>query len=104
MDPPHRHECVIVVRSHSEGNGICVFSHEALNQEVPECYHIVTEADELKSFRKWKEGGSIEAARTSMSPEAALKKQLAERSEEVATAEAEIAKLKAEVARLVGAE
>jgi hypothetical protein len=37
----HRHECVIVVRSDSKANGICVFSHEALNQEVPECYHVV---------------------------------------------------------------
>ena len=38
----HRHECVMVVRADSEAAGVCVFSHEALNQGTPECYHIVT--------------------------------------------------------------
>ena len=39
----HRHECVMVVRSDSAANGICVFSHEALvDQASPECYRIVT--------------------------------------------------------------
>ena len=39
----HRHECVMVVRSDSAANGICVFSHEALvDQSSPECYRIVT--------------------------------------------------------------
>ena len=37
----HRHEVVIVVRSDQEQNGICVFSHEALNQATPECHHII---------------------------------------------------------------
>ena len=39
----HRHECVMVVRSDSAANGICVFSHEALvGQGSPEGYRIVT--------------------------------------------------------------
>ena len=37
----HQHECVMVVRSDSKATGICVFSHTALNQEAPECYHIM---------------------------------------------------------------
>ena len=51
----HHHECVMVVRADTEANGICVFSHEALQQEVPECYRIVTPDEEAKQFTAWLE-------------------------------------------------
>merc|ERR1712070_1308108 len=31
----HHHDCVMVVRAGTEDYGICVFSHEELNNEVP---------------------------------------------------------------------
>ena len=62
----HRHECVMVVRTDTEATGIFVFSHEALNQETPECYRIVKEDDELKEFKRWKEGGRTKGSNHSM--------------------------------------
>ena len=53
--------CVMVVRADSEASGICVFSHEALNQVVPECYRIVTPEEEGKRFTAWLGSGKTDA-------------------------------------------
>ena len=60
-DAPAAHPMlgVMVVRADTEANGICVFSHEALQQEVPECYRIVTPDEEAKQFTAWLERRGI---------------------------------------------